>query len=493
MFNKNIFPYSSNNSNFIDADDDLTAPIISSDLPAPDLADQDKDVPDEVPPPDEDSSSEFSPADLISPPSDQISKPSFSYIPSSVPAPRDISSNIDESNILSHRRRANAASAHQANSADPTSYNQALKRPDAHLWIESIQREIDALERMGVWTEVVLPAGERALGTTWAFRRKTNQDGELIKYKSRLCAQGYAQREGIDYHDTYSPTGRLSTLRTILSIGATEDFDVEHMDAVGAFLNGVPKEVLYIKIPQGYKPKSGLPNTVLKLNKSLYGLKQSPLCWYIQLLEFFSSINFIPSTADPCFFVSSDPEWKCGAYVHVDDLCVVGQDVSRFKVLIKARFEMEDLGPCAYFLGMRVTRDRSLRTITITQEKYIRNMLLEYGMEDCHTVTTPMIPNTHLIPATDAKIAEFSATNEDYRRAVGLLNYLVQCTRPDLALVCSQLSQFLDKPGTQHWAAFKRVLRYLRYTSTLGLVLGGKEVILDAYSDSDYAGCPYSR
>lgn len=120
-------------------------------------------------------------------------------------------------------------------------------------------------------------------------------------------------------------------------------------------------------------------------------------------------------------------------------------------------------------------------------------MLVEYGMDDCHTVTTPMIPNTHLIPATDSELSDFKASGEDYRRAVGLLNYLVQCTRPDLALVASQLSQFLDKPGTQHWAAFKRVLRYLKYTSTLGLVLGGGTVELSAYSDSDYAGCPYTR
>lgn len=265
------------------------------------------------------------------------------------------------------------------------------------------------------------------------------------------------------------------------------------MDAVGAFLNGIPAETLYIKIPQGYKPKNNNPNIVLRLNKSLYGLKQSPLCWYTQLLTFFSSINFSPATADPCFFVSSDPNWRCGAYVHVEDLCIVGQNVARFKELISARFEMEDLGPCTFFLGMRVTRDRESKTITLSQEKYIQNMLIEYGMDDSHTVTTPMIPNTRLIPATDAEVDEFKASKEDYRRAVGLLNYLVQCTCPDLALVSSQLSQFLNRPGTQHWAAFKRVLRYLRFTTSLGLVLGGKEVMLTGYSDSDYAGCPYTR
>lgn len=222
------------------------------------------------------------------------------------------------------------------------------------------------------------------------------------------------------------------------------------MDTVGAFLNGIPKEVLYIRVPQGYKPKKNNPKIVLKLNESLYGLKQSPLCWCTQLLELFSSINFAPSTANPCFFISSDPSRKFGAYVHVDNLCVLGQDLTRFETLIGSRFEMEDLGPCSFFLGMHVTRDRAAKTITLTQEKYVRNMLLEYGIEDFHTVTTPMIPNTHLVPATDKEHAEFEATGEDYRRAVGRLNYLVQCTRPESELLDSQLSQFLDKPGVQH-------------------------------------------
>lgn len=194
------------------------------------------------------------------------------------------------------------------------------------------------------------------------------------------------------------------------------------MDAVGDFLNGIPKEVPYIKIPQGYKPKSDNPNIVLKPNKSLYGLKQSPLCWYTQLLKFFPSINFSPLNSDPGFFVSSDPSWRCGVYFHVDDLGIVGKKVARFKKLISSKFEMEDLGPCTFFLGMRVTRDRLSKTITLSQEKHIQNMLVKYGMEDCHTVTKPMIPNTHLIPATDAEVAEFKASKEGYCRAVGLLN-----------------------------------------------------------------------
>lgn len=418
---------------------------------------------------------------------------------SQMKASKEIRSSIDTSNILPHRTRRNAANAATViramltTSADPNSYHEALKRPDADMWIEAMDRELSALEGMSVWVEVELPEGEHALGTTWVYKRKTGATNELIKYKARLCAQGFSQIEGIDYSETYAPTGRLATLRTCLSICAREGLEVVQMDAVGAFLNGVPDETLYIRPPKGYKCKLKGENVVLKLNKSLYGLKQSPRCWYNQLKEFFTSVNFHPSNADPCLFISDDASWKSFVYVHVDDLCIMGQDTQRFKKLINSRFAMEDLGECTYFLGMRIERDSVKKTITLHQDKYLDAMLVEYGMDECRTISTPMIPNTHLVPATEEEKAEFKNSGENYRRAVGLLNYLVLCTRPDLALVASQLAQFLDCPGTLHWAAFKRVLRYLSHTRSLGLTLGGDDVELRAYSDSDYAGCPYTR
>lgn len=154
---------------------------------------------------------------------------------------------------------------------------------------------------------------------------------------------------------------------------------------------------------------------------------------------------------------------------------------------------MEDLGECTYFLGMRISRNRELKTISLHQDKYIDSMLAEYGMSDCHSTKTPMIPNTHLVPASPEDQSAFQALGENYRRAVGLLNYQVLCTRPDLALVASQLAQFLEHPGIKHWAAFKRVLRYLKTTRDFGITLGGSTITLVMYSDSDYAGCPFTR
>lgn len=174
-------------------------------------------------------------------------------------------------------------------------------------------------------------------------------------------------------------------------------------------------------------------------------------------------------------------------------MLIMGKDTQRFSELIQSRFKMEDMGECSYYLGMRMERDRSAKTITLTQDKYILNMLEEYGMSECHPVSTPMVPGTYLLPATDKQHQEFLNAGLNYNRAVGLLNYLVMCTRPDLAFTAGQLAQQLKKPSIDHWLAFKRVLRYLRGTYKDGLILGGGPIELKVFADSDYAGCPATR
>ena len=124
-------------------------------------------------------------------------------------------------------------------------------------------------------------------------------------------------------------------------------------------------------------------------------------------------------------------------------------------------------------------------------------------MLDCKSVATPLKPGTHLLPATPQELLDFERSGENYRQTVGSLNYLVQCTRPDLAFLCAQLSQYLDKPGTAHWTAFKRVLRYLKGTKSFSITFRApvKSEITIAisktfnqnYVDADWAGDPISR
>lgn len=203
----------------------------------------------------------------------------------------DIKSVIHVSNILptTTGRDVHAINAIpmavQTTTTNPKTYQQALSRPAADEWKESMQRELDNLERMGVLEEVEFPVGEHSLGTTWVYKRETNAAGKLIKYKLWLCAQWFSQVEGINYSESYGPKGRPATLRTCLSICATKDFEVIQMDALGAFLNGIPDKTLYIRPPKGYTCKSGNVNTVLKLTNHCVDLRSpcaaGPNSWNI--------------------------------------------------------------------------------------------------------------------------------------------------------------------------------------------------------------------
>jgi hypothetical protein len=157
--------------------------------------------------------------------------------------------------------------------------------------------------------------------------------------------RGFRQIEGVDYGATFAPTGRLATLRVLLGLAAARGYEVEQMDVRCAFLNGIPDEEIFIKVPDGVDIEVP-PGYGLKLQKSLYGLKQSPRCWYQALKTFFESVNFTPAEADACLFVHQDSTRPCFVYVHVDDLVIVGPEVSFLKKAITERFEMEDLGPC---------------------------------------------------------------------------------------------------------------------------------------------------
>ncbi|KAI7946129.1 hypothetical protein MJO29_012517 [Puccinia striiformis f. sp. tritici] len=413
-------------------------------------------------------------------------KRGYVYVPFYDTAPKNISSDIDPANIIAGGRRhmAMVLVGEPSSLKDPITYAQAIGRLDGEEWLVAIETEISNIKRHEVWVVAPLVPGTRELDTVWVFRQKFDADGELLKYKARLCVRGFRQIEGCDYNGTFAPTGRVATLRLLFGIAASRDWDIQQMDVKCAFLNGIPDEDIFIKVPDGVDINLP-PGHGLKLEKSLYGLKQSPRCWYQALKEFFVSINFQPASTDPCLFIHQDKSLPCFVFVHVDDMVIFGPQVQFLKDAISARFEMEDLGDCSWVLGMRVTRDRIKKTISLGQDRYINEILDEFGMINCRPISAPLPLNALTCPANDAPVSP----DFNYRRAVGLLNYLVQCTRPDLAFTTSFLSQFLNHPTKLQENLFQHVLRYLQYSRDMTLNLGNvdDESRLVGFSDSSYA------
>ena len=162
---------------------------------------------------------------------------------------------------------------------DPMTYSEAMASRDVAFWKEAIQDEMDSILQKEVWKLADLPPGCKPLGSKWIFKRKMKVDGTIDKYKARLVIQGFRQKEGIDYFDTYAPVARISTIRLLLALAAIHNLVIHQMDVKTAFLNGELDEEIYMKQPEGFV-MPGHEHKVCKLVKSLYGLKQAPKQWH---------------------------------------------------------------------------------------------------------------------------------------------------------------------------------------------------------------------
>ncbi|KAI7945705.1 hypothetical protein MJO29_012093 [Puccinia striiformis f. sp. tritici] len=400
-------------------------------------------------------------------PSSSESSPAPSVYHSDNDSSNDIESQLlgCDPNIITTRRRA--AAAHHLLTATPfydplfsfstimdpqvtlsspipKTFSAAMASPKAEDWKRAVDIELEAMACLNVWQMVPFPEDRSLLGIVWVFRKKFDTDGNLVKFKARLCAQGSAQVEGIDYNETYAPTGRPAALRAMLAVGMNEGMDIHQMDIRNAFLNGALDEDIYLRPPSGL---SVPPGHCLKLLKSIYGLKQAPRVWYRELLAFFKSIDFAPSP--------------------VDNMAIVSHNVGRFKKLVSDCFLMDNLGPARSLLGIKI--DRFDNHVKLSQEKYVDGILAEYNMTNNRFVDTPMVPHTRLVASTKNEREEFHQLGVNYRRTIGSINYLSVSTRPDIAFTVSQLSQHLENPGIKHWRAFLHLLRYLSGTKSAGI------------------------
>nr|GFB85402.1 zinc finger, CCHC-type [Tanacetum cinerariifolium] len=155
------------------------------------------------------------------------------------------------------------------------------------------------------WELTNLPPGCKALGCKWILKKKMKVDGSIDKYKARLVIQGFRQKEGIDFFDTYAPVARITTIRLLLALAAIHDLVIKQIDVKTAFLNGDLDEKIYMKQPEGFVMHEH-ENKVCKLKKSLYGLKQAPKQWHQKFDDVVLSNGFSLNQADKCVYSRFD-------------------------------------------------------------------------------------------------------------------------------------------------------------------------------------------
>ena len=371
---------------------------------------------------------------------------------------------------------------------EPTTLQEARSSPERDKWNEAMDKEMKSLKDNQVWELTTLPPGRKAIGSKWVYKVKTGGDGSVERYKARLVAQGFNQHQGADYDETFCPVVRMESLRTLVALSTQHDLELHHIDVTTAFLNGVLEEEVFMKQPKGYiRPEE--EHLVCKLDKSIYGLKQSPRCWNAVLDAHLKKMKFKQLKSDPCIYKSDVGGDTFFIGVYVDDIVLTGKNeagIQEVKKMLASRFDIKDLGRLTYFLGMSVIQDQDNHTTWMGQPAYIKKLLEKQKMSDSKPVSTPVDPGSHLLKTTED---EEALEQQSYQSLVGSLMYLSICTRPDLAYAVNTLARFSSKPNASHWTAAKRVLRYLRGTVNYGIMFTKSESgELLGYSDADWAG-----
>ncbi|CAG7726242.1 unnamed protein product, partial [Allacma fusca] len=306
-----------------------------------------------------------------------------------------------------------------------------------------------------------------------------------IRRKARLVVKGCGQRPGVDYKETFAPVVRYETVRILLATAASMNLQLRQFDVNTAFLNTDLEEEIYMKQPKGYEVQRG--NYVCKLQRGLYGLKQSPRNWHKTLKLALTELGFMRCAYDNCLFIYQYGEnTRIYIAIYVDDGLMAGNDPRLMDSMLEdlsKKFEMKISPDVKKFLGLEISRDK--RGIMVHQEDYIQTVAKRFGLENCKSVGIPLQPYRELDP--DPTGASHDPSLE-FQEIVGALLFVMRCCRPDVAYAVNKLSRYFQNYEKKHMEAAKEVLRYLRTTRNMGIRYfpSQRDNQLVGYCDADF-------
>ena len=379
----------------------------------------------------------------------------------------------------------------------PMSYKHAMAT-DPERWIVPMKVEMDTLKGKHTWDLVIPPPGANIMGSMWIYDIKWDGEGRRIKDKARLVGKGYTQQLGVDYNETWAGVTRLESVRMTAAIAAKLDLRLWRIDFVGAYLNSLTKEDIYMKQPEGFV-EPGKENHACKLVHTIYGTMQGGHDWFETLGATYNDLGYTTSRADPCVRFKRENGNYTITDTYTDD--VFGASSSEEEA--KARkdemgriWDIKDVGENEYFLGMRVQQDLKSGTIRLTQRPYWEHVLNRFGLENVVPRNTPLpvgiILDNTMSPQTDSERKEMA--DKPYRSVLGSVMWGQLATRPDLSFSVSLLARFQANPGLNHWNGLIHVIGYIKNTIDYGLTYSRDfDISPVAFVDADYGGCKDTR
>lgn len=324
---------------------------------------------------------------------------------------------------------------------------------------------------------------DNIIDAKWVYAFKTDGFGRICKAKARLVARGFKQREGIDFGETFAPTVSGSCVRLLASIACELDLDLCHFDVDQAFVQSDLKEDVFMRLPQGCGRLSG---TVVRLNKSLYGLKQASRSWHAHLTECLKSLGFEQCLADVCVFrLIEEGQMIVTAVVHVDDIFAVGKQNRCDQMCedLNQMMPIKNLGELRCYAGCQFLRDREHGLLTISQKTFSDALVEKFGM-----ISERRVPF-----GVGVKLDEFDedemTENWPFRELVGSLMWLATSTRPDISNAVRAVARYCSAPKALHWRTALGILAYVKGTSGYGVTFQRGTVnglALQVFADADY-------
>jgi hypothetical protein len=387
-----------------------------------------------------------------------------------------------------------------ATDKEPANFQQAMKLDERNEWYKACLDENKSLLDQNTFKIIDTPPNIKPLKGRWVFKRKTiknscliqdhyiTNNDKTIRFKARWVIQGFNQKLGVDFLETFSTTTRTEVWHMIIIIAVNQGWYIRQYDVKNAFVHANIDAEIYTILPIGLYQDVRYRSKCCKLNKALYGLKQSPRLWN----EYFSKIilryKFYKLPYDEGVYINEEDQ--AIIITHVDDILIIHRDINYIKDLAKKamkHIKLEEIGEVTTFLGNNINIDYKNKLLTIDQKDYIKKILTKFNMYQYTPKKLPGEPGIHL------KKNQYKTSDEItnlYQKEIGSLLYTSLKTRLDIAYSVSYCARYMSNPAKEHIAELKKIWKYLLYTPNLGLIYdcSGKNLYIKGYSDADWGG-----
>ena len=383
---------------------------------------------------------------------------------------------------------------------NPKTWAECLESEDRDMWIEAVYQELLSLHLRGTYTLAHPSPNDRVYSSRLVTKKKRNAFTNAVKGKARIVVQGYTQIEGIDYHDTFSPTVGSVAVRTMIACSTWLKYKLFHIDITTAFLSAdIDQPFVYVRPPKGLEEPDG---RVWRLNKALYGLKQSPRLWYKEITRTLRDFGFKEDPNETHLWRYMEDDGEILLCLYVDDLLFAISNNSVFDKFFKflsSRYPIGESGPAKEFLHVCIDQNDTNDVTTMHQIPYVESLLTKFSKIRGFTNRTSPLP-LKLSPYFQENLQWCNPKDHTlYREIVGSLLYLAIWTRPDISFAVGILSRFLHRPAEEHLDLAFRVLGYLKRKPLPGLVYSraaslalsrlvdeGESLVLYGYADASW-------